>query len=191
MGKLSREYLYHHYIDLGKTRYQISDETGVSPTEIGSMLQNYGIRRYSVTRHGMCNHPLNIMWCGMKERCSNPNADNYQWYGGAGISVCDEWKEFLPFYHWAISHGWHDGLSIDRIDYTKDYSPYNCRFITHQNQCRNRRSNVFINVDGEKHLQCEWEEILGLPKKIIAKWKSRHGIDYVVNRIRKELAANC
>ena len=186
MPKLSKEYLEENYLRLGKTRYQISAETGVSPEAIGSMLQKYGIKRYSVQRHGLVTHPLNIMWCGMKERCHNKNADNYKWYGGRGITVCDEWQEFKPFYDWAMKNGWEPGLSIDRIDVNKPYSPENCRFVTMKKQFRNRRSNVQIEVDGERHLQCEWEELLGLRNKIIAEWKHRNGMDYVVNRIREE-----
>lgn len=191
MSKLSKEYLQHHYIDLGKNRYQISAETGASPSQIGSMLQHYGIKRYSVKRHGLATHPLNSIWCGMKERCNNPNADNYKWYGGNGISVCDEWNDFKQFYDWAIDNGWHDGLSIDRIDNSKKYSPDNCRFVDMKSQFRNRSTNVYITVDGETHMQCEWEELLGLRKKIIAKWKNRHGIDFVIDKLRKAKEELC
>lgn len=183
---LDKEWLQEQYITNGRTRYSISDETGLTPSRVGALLQQYGIKRYSVKRHGLSKHPLNAVWCGIKERCTNPNADNYKWYGGDGITICPEWMEFMPFYEWAIANGWERGLTIDRIDVAKGYSPENCRLITIQDQCRNRRSNVVIEVDGEQHLQCEWEELLGLPHKIIAKWKHRHGIDYVVDKIRKE-----
>ena len=188
MPKLSKEYLEENYIRLGKTRYQISEETGVDPSSIGSMLQCFGIKRYSTKRHGLCRHPLNTIWCGMKERCQNPNASNYRWYGGNNITLCDEWKEFKPFYDWAISNGWREGLSIDRIDGSKGYSPDNCRFVTHVDQCRNRRSNVPMTVDGETHIQCEWEELLAIPKKTIAKWKNRYGYDEAVRRIAEKRA---
>ena len=185
--ELSKEFLTEQYINQGKTRYVISAETGVSAERIGSLLQQYGIKRYSVTRHGLSAHPLNAIWNGMKERCNNPNADNYKWYGALGVKVCEEWLEFMPFYEWAIVNNWHDGLTVDRIDYSKDYSPDNCRLITMKQQCRNRRSNVYITVDGITHLQCEWEEILGLRNKIISKWKNRRGIDYVIDRLRQEM----
>lgn len=183
---LDKEWLREQYITNGRTRHSISDETGLTPGRVGTLLQQYGIKRYSVKRHGLSKHPLNAVWCGIKERCTNPNADNYKWYGGDGITICPEWMEFMPFYEWAIANGWRHGLTVDRIDGTKGYSPENCRLITIQDQCRNRRSNVVIVVDGERHLQCEWEELLGLPRKIIAKWKHRHGIDYVIDKLRKE-----
>ena len=127
----------------------------------------------------------------MKERCNNPNADNYKWYGAKGISICDEWNNFEPFYNWAVSHGWRGGLTIDRIDGSKGYSPDNCRFIDFKSQCRNRRTNVYITVDGETHLQCEWEELLGLRRKAIAKWKYTHGDEYVIDQLRKAKESIC
>ena len=78
----------------------------------------------------------------MKQRCYNKNKDNYKWYGGRGISVCDEWlNNFMSFYDWSINNGYKDGLKIDRIDVNKNYCPENCRFITQKEQCRNTRKN--------------------------------------------------
>lgn len=185
--ELSREYLEEHYINQGKTRYEISNETGVPAERIGSLLQQYDIKRYSVKRHGLSTHPLNYIWRGIKERCQNPNASNFKWYGGKGICVCDEWQEFMPFYSWAIQNGWTHGLTVDRIDGRKDYCPSNCRLISTKEQCRNRKSNVNITVDGVTHLQCEWEDILGLKPKILSKWKHRHDEEYVINRLRQEI----
>ena len=187
MHELSADYLREHYINLGKTRYQISEETGVSPSRIGSLLQQYGIRRYSVSRHGMSSHPLNVMWCGMKERCNNPSATNYKWYGGKGIHVCPEWDSFQVFYDWAVSHGWKQGLSIDRIDNSLDYCPENCRFVELKSQFRNRSSNAPITINGETKLQVEWAERIGVSRHKIAKWKARHGLDYAIKRIQERL----
>lgn len=183
--EISRDDLYDAYIVQNKNRYQISKETGVDPTRIGTLLQKYGIHRKPVERHGLSKHPLNAVWCGMKERCTNPNATNYLWYGGKGITVCDEWMSFLPFYQWATQNGWHEGLTVDRIDCDKGYSPANCRLVPLKDQFRNRSSNVYITVDGVTKLQCEWTELLGLKSSQIAKWKKRHDLDYVVCRLRK------
>ena len=184
---LDKEWIRMEYIDKGKTRKQIATETGLTAGRVGNLLQEYGIKRYSVERHGLSNHPLSIIWFGIKERCCNPNADNYKWYGAEGITMCDEWRDFFTFFQWAKDSGWQDGLTIDRIEGSKGYSPDNCRFITIKQQCRNRRTNVNITVDDITMLQCEWEEYLGLRPKIVAKWKHRHGIDYVINRLRMEL----
>lgn len=184
---LDKEWLRTEYIDKGKTRKQIAAETGLTAGRVGNLLQEYGVKRYSVERHGLSAHPLSIIWSGIKERCCNPNADNYKWYGAEGITMCDEWRDFSAFFQWAKDNGWQNGLTIDRIDGSKGYSPDNCRFITIKQQCRNRRTNVYITVNDITMLQCEWEEYFGLRPKIIAKWKHQHGIDYVINRLRMEL----
>ena len=67
----------------------------------------------------------------MKNRCYVTNNSSYKRYGGRGISVCVEWKDdFLAFYKWATSHGYIEGLSIDRIDPDGNYTPSNCQWLS-------------------------------------------------------------
>ena len=67
----------------------------------------------------------------MKQRCYRESNDNYKYYGGKGIIICDEWKNnFLNFYDWSIKKHWKSKLEIDRIDSNKNYDPNNCRYIT-------------------------------------------------------------
>lgn len=98
-------------------------------------------------KHGMKNTRLYEVWKSMRKRCFNPNSPNYKNYGGRGITICDEWKDsFKAFYDWAISSGYDSNAkrgeyTIDRIDVNGNYEPSNCRWLTIQEQQRNKRNN--------------------------------------------------
>lgn len=187
IGTINEEYLREHYLNLNETRRDIANETGLTTVRIDYLLQKYNIQRCHANRHGLSHHPLNAIWRGMKRRCNNTSNPSYQRYGAKGIRVCEEWNDFEPFYNWAISNGWVNGLSIDRIDNNRGYSPDNCRWVTLKDQSRNRTNNVFITVNGITKLQVDWAEFLGLSYSTISVWKNRHGMDYVISRIDKML----
>ena len=98
----------------------------------------------------------------MHERCERKDHPNYKNYGGRGIYVCDDWKEYLKFKEWALSHGYENGLSLDRIDNDSPYCPENCRFVTIKQQANNRRTNKFFELNGVTHTLSEWSDITGV-----------------------------
>lgn len=101
--------------------------------------------------HGDSRTRLYSIWRSMKERCYNEAHMHYKHYGGKGIHVCDEWKNSFPsFKKWAIENGYNDGLSIDRIDNNHGYFPENCRWIPLKDQPKNRCTNHFVSVNGER-----------------------------------------
>lgn len=103
------------------------------------------------------------IWCGMKSRCYCKNAKYYKDYGAKGIVVCDEWKnDYSKFKEWALSHGYSDELTIDRIDNAKNYEPSNCRWATMKEQENNSSHNVVIEYNGEKMTLHQWSEKLNV-----------------------------
>lgn len=78
----------------------------------------------------------------MKGRCYCETDTGFPLYGGRGITVCDEWKnDFTAFRDWALSHGYREDLSIDRIDVNGNYEPSNCRWATAKEQNNNKRNS--------------------------------------------------
>lgn len=88
------------------------------------------VNRKDPTKHGLHKHPLYNIYHNMRMRCENKNSQRFKYYGAKGIKICEAWSNFMPFYNWAIANGWRKGLSIDRLDSDKDYSPDNCEWIT-------------------------------------------------------------
>lgn len=81
-------------------------------------------------KHGKSNTPLYRVFLSMHNRCELKTVKEYRWYGGKGVKVCSEWKNFEHFYEWSMKNGYIKGLEIDRIDHNKGYCPENCRWIT-------------------------------------------------------------
>jgi len=74
---------------------------------------------------------LYSIWGKMNSRCYGVNHLAYKYYGGRGISVCNEWKtSYSTFKFWAMRNGYQDNLTIDRVDNDGNYEPNNCQWIT-------------------------------------------------------------
>lgn len=121
-----------------------------------------GCLRGKKSAHGKSRTHIYIIWGKMKGRCNNPSNSLYKDYGGRGITLCDEWHEFMPFYDWAMANGYQDNLQIDRKDNDKGYSPDNCRWVTSKENCNNRRNNLNITYKGETKTLAQWSECLGI-----------------------------
>lgn len=107
-------------------------------------------------------------WCLMRRRCYDRSFISYAEYGARGITVCDEWRtDYLKFQSWAFANGWRSGLTIDRIDGTKGYSPDNCRWVTPTEQSENRSIKVTATINGVTKNLSVWTRELHLDRKTV------------------------
>lgn len=102
---------------------------------------------------------LQNVWAGIDGRCNRPGQRSYDEYGAKGVKLCDGWsgrQGCIVFVKWAINNGWMPGLTIDRIDSNRGYSPDNCRCVTHQENCWNKKNNNLLTYNGETKCCAEW-----------------------------------
>lgn len=104
----------------------------------------------------------------MMDRCYREKAHNYPLYGGRGIKVCDEWHHIDVFAEWVERSGYQEGLTLDRIDPSGDYTPENCRWATRKQQANNRRNTVHITIDGVTKTLAEWADFAGIKRSVMS-----------------------
>lgn len=111
-------------------------------------------------KHGMSKTNYYRNWRAMLNRCEDPRNEKYFRYGARGIDVCERWHTFENF---ANDMGIPEaGMSLDRIDNNKGYSPENCRWATAQTQANNRRNNIKYFYNGMSLTAMEWSRVLGI-----------------------------
>ena len=130
--------------------------------------------------HGESTHAGNTteyrIWCGIVQRCCNPNDAAYEDYGGRGITMCPRWREsyvnFLKDLLSEIGRRPSIKLTIDRINNDRGYEPGNIRWATKTQQVQNSRSARLLTFKDEVHSVTEWSTITKI---------SRHAL---FNRLR-------
>lgn len=161
-GKIGVLTILEEIKENGCISYKTLCECGNTKIIPKSNLIKYSYKKCSCVRKskgGLSYSTLYSVWRGMINRCNNPKAHGYKWYGAKGIKVCDEWNNekdgYVNFYNWSIKNGYKEDkmpsgknkLTLDRIDGTKGYSPKNCRWVDYETQLTNL-SKLCTNKSG-------------------------------------------
>lgn len=145
----------------------------------------------SAMTHGESKTRLHMIWARMRERCSKTLTSPHKRYAGRGIKVCKEWDNYEAFASWAMSNGYNDTLSIERINNNWGYCPENCKWIERGLQARNRRTTMWVEYNGERMSLAEACEIAGMPyKQVFARirymdWSVEDALSIPMNTTRK------
>lgn len=131
------------------------------------------------------------VWCGIRKRCNCKTDSHYADYGGRGISICSDWDDYNEFRSWALSNGYVDGLSIDRINTNGNYEPSNCRWATNRDQQNNRRSCIYITFNNETHTLKEWSRIRNINYSTIYQryklgWSTEELLGYIARKPKND-----
>lgn len=161
----------------GRALWRCSCECG-KLADIGSYVLSRGITKscgciynpYNTETHGLSRHPLYARWSKIKARLYNPKHRFYPFYGGRGVTMCDEWKnDFKAFYDWAIKNGWQKNLEIDKDIIPKKlgvpatiYSPEMCSIVTGRVNKQYKSNRRELEYKGMVKSLSEWSEFLGI-----------------------------
>lgn len=115
-----------------------------------------------MTKHGGARTRLYKIWKGVRDRTLHSNRSCSKWYADRGVRMAEEWNVWENFRDWAMSHGYDETLTIDRIDSSGDYSPENCRWATRKEQSNNKSDNHRITYNGVTRNVTEWAEVVGM-----------------------------
>lgn len=155
-------------------------------------------------QHFACKSPIHKTWDSMLRRCYNKNRKQYYLYGGRGIKVCDDWlgsnpKGFSNFYSWAVNNGYKEDIlpsgknkwTLDRIDNDKDYSPENCRWITNEEQQKNKRMYKEFEYNNEIKTMLSWCKQYNLVwteyyKLLKIGYDNKTILDYISGKIKQK-----
>lgn len=121
--------------------------------------------------HGASKTRLFRTYIHIRERCEKPYCKEYKWYGARGIKCV--FKTFEEFRDYALANGYHDDLTVERIDVNGDYAPGNITFIPQRLQACNTRRSVKITYHGLTLCASEWAHILGINPDTITSRKRK------------------
>lgn len=126
------------------------------------------------------------IWKQMRIRCRCVTNPTYKFYGARGISICAEWNDFAVFRDWALSNGYNDALSIDRIDNDGNYCPENCRWVTMSVQVHNTRNCRRYTHNGVTMTHNDWARNIGISPSTLTQRIQRNGLEWALSTAKQK-----
>lgn len=171
-----------HFEGSKKTRWECQCSCGVVvPILSDSLVKGHTkscgcLQRELVARrmstHGLSKSRSYQVWIDMMKRCHNPRSPKWKNYGGRGIKVCTRWRTFKTFL--ADMGERPEGLTLERKNNNKGYSPSNCKWATNSEQQNNRQNTRWITMDGITLSLAEWAVRTGMSRPTID-WRLNAG----------------
>jgi hypothetical protein len=160
---------YEHECKYGTTH--VSRENGACrkcrPIKGGQPKKVVNIMINNVIYDISTSHKLYSLRYGILTRCYNAKPTEFANYQGKGINVCDEWRNNPEsFYLWALENGWKAGMSIDRIDSSKDYEPTNCQFITFIENCKKGHKDTPLFGENHGASKLTTKQVIDIKKRL-------------------------
>ena len=129
-------------------------------------------------KHGMSNSKIRSVHNAMKQRCDNPNNHAYIRYGGRGIIYSQDWVTLNGFLK-DMLHSYKEGLSLERVDVNGNYCKENCKWISMDEQARNKRNSIKIEVGGKLLNMAQISKLTGINYNTLRNWYYTRGVDYI------------
>lgn len=150
--KLDYKQKYKCRCDCGRTRnIRVYDLTKSKTTACRSCSLSATKRT-----HGMVNTSEYNSWSHMIQRTTNPKNKDYKNYGGRGITVCDLWRDSFEAFYMMMGPKPSPDYTIERVDYNKGYEPGNCTWASREDQTRNKRDNIHVELFGDRLTVSQW-----------------------------------
>lgn len=133
-------------------------------------------------------HPEYNAWKKMRDRCQNPKADNWKYYGARGIKVCKAWESFEQFLA-DMGPRPSPQHTIERENVKHGYTPKNCRWATQAEQSRNKSSTKWIEHNGERMCATDFAKLIGYSKGSVHR-KIKYGLtkdEIIATKLRHDL----
>lgn len=148
---------------------QVNNVLGGNTNSCGCYSRRCASQRVLI--HGDSRSRLYNIYRHILERCNDPKCREYKWYGAKGVKC--EFADYISFRDFALTHGYTDKLTVERIDVDGNYSPDNIKFIPKQMQAWNTTRSIFIDYKGIRLCAAEWSRILGINQDTLTKRKRR------------------